>query len=108
MFSEITQSLISILGETRASASLIGPIPMLRYHVQTDNEIVKRYLETSNKNSTCISKPTQNQLIEIIGKPFLKQVIEEVKQAKFCIILSNKTSKIRFLKIWFFSYIYFF
>lgn len=69
---------------------------LLQYRVQSGDEKLKRHLETCNKNSTYISKTIQNQLIEIIGKLILKEIIEEVKQAKFFTILLDETSKLDF------------
>ena len=67
---------------------------LLQYRIQSGDEALKQHLEKCNKNSTYISKTIQNQLIDIIGKLILKQIIEEVKQAQFYTILLDETSKL--------------
>ncbi|CAF3927502.1 unnamed protein product [Rotaria sordida] len=67
---------------------------LLLYRIQSGDEVLKKHLERCNKNATYISKTTQNQLIDIIGKLILKQVIEEVKQAQFFTILLDETTDI--------------
>jgi hypothetical protein len=40
---------------------------LLRFRAKAEDRVLKNHLKTSASNATCISKTTQNQLIEIIG-----------------------------------------
>ena len=66
---------------------------LLQYRIQCGDNVLKQHLQDCNKNASYISKTSQNQLIDIIGKLILKQIIEEVKQAQFFTILLDETSK---------------
>ncbi|CAF4804292.1 unnamed protein product [Rotaria magnacalcarata] len=66
---------------------------LLQYRIQSSDEELRQHLEKCNKNASYISKTIQNQIISIIGKLILKQIIEEVKQAHFYTVLLDKTSE---------------
>jgi hypothetical protein len=71
---------------------------LLRYRIESGDTALKCHLEKCNKNASYVSKTTQNQLISIIGNLILKQVIEEVKSARFYTILLDETGNSSILK----------
>jgi hypothetical protein len=64
---------------------------LLKYRVDGGDTVLEKHLNTCDKNATYISKTIQNQLIELIGDMIIKQIVEEVKQAKFFTILLDET-----------------
>ncbi|CAF1232275.1 unnamed protein product [Rotaria sordida] len=67
---------------------------LLQYRVDGGDNILENHLKTSDKNATYISKTIQNQLIQVIGGMIIRQIIEEVKEAKFYTILLDETADI--------------
>ncbi|CAF1321705.1 unnamed protein product [Adineta steineri] len=67
---------------------------LLNYRIEAGDSILREHLQSCDKNATYISKTVQNQLIQVIGTLIIKQIIEEVKQAKFFTVLLDETADI--------------
>ncbi|CAF1146724.1 unnamed protein product [Rotaria sordida] len=67
---------------------------LLQYRVDAGDHALREHLQSCDRNATYISKTTQNQLIQVIGDVIIKNIIEEVKQAKFFTILLDETADI--------------
>ncbi len=64
---------------------------LLNYRIEAGDRVLREHLQSCDKNATYISKTVQNQIIQVIGNLIIKQIIEEVKQAKFFTILLDET-----------------
>ncbi|CAF5004578.1 unnamed protein product, partial [Rotaria sp. Silwood1] len=67
---------------------------LLQYRVDAGDHALREHLQSCDRNATYISKTIQNQLIQVIGDVIIKNIIEEVKQAKFFTILLDETADI--------------
>ena len=75
------QQNIALRGHRESSSSL-NPgnfRALLKFRVDSGDEILKKHLETSPKNASYTSSTIQNDLICIIGKWFQKKILAEVK-----------------------------
>ena len=57
-----------------------------------NDEILRNHLQTSSKNATYISPESQNQLIAAISTVCVRQIVNEVKEAKFFSLLADETT----------------
>ncbi|CAF4734252.1 unnamed protein product, partial [Rotaria sp. Silwood2] len=67
---------------------------LLQYRIESGDVELKQHIETCRKNATYISKTIQNELISIIGNLILKEIIQEVKAARFFTILLDETADV--------------
>ena len=64
-------------------------IALVNFRAQTD-ETLKKHLQNAPRNAKYTSKTIQNQLIDIIGKRIQKEILDEVKEAKFYSIIADE------------------
>ena len=67
---------------------------LLNFRVEAGDEILREHFQTAKKNATYRSKTIQNELIELIGHWIRRQLVEEVKEAKFFSILADEVTDV--------------
>ena len=67
---------------------------LLNFRVECGDVILEEHFQTCPKNATYLSKTVQNELIEICGDYLRKQIIREVKVAKFFSILADEVADV--------------
>ena len=65
---------------------------LLAFRVDSGDTVLEEHLKNSSKVCTYVSKTTQNELINIRGEQILKEIIDEVKEAKFFSIFADETT----------------
>ena len=67
-------------------------IELLNFRVDAGDLILKEHLLSAQKNSTYISKTTQNELIECCGNAIEEILINDIKKSKYFSIMADKAS----------------
>lgn len=65
---------------------------LLKFRMQSGDERLTTHLRETAKNSTMISKTTQEQIIRLCGKYITDVIVEEVKEAVYFSILADETT----------------
>ena len=80
------------IGEPSKITELGNFIELLNFRVDTGDLILKEHLLSAPKNSTSISKTTQNELIECCGNAIEKILINDIEKSKYFSIMENEAS----------------
>ncbi|XP_063800287.1 52 kDa repressor of the inhibitor of the protein kinase-like [Pseudophryne corroboree] len=67
---------------------------LLRFRIDAGDKILESHLQTAGKNSTFISKTTQNDLITCCGEILQTKIVDKMKMSKFYSILADETTYI--------------
>ena len=67
-------------------------LALLELRVDSGNEVLKNYLVTCSTNARYSSKTMQNQLIMLTGDHIRNSIIQEIKEAKYFLILCNEVT----------------
>lgn len=65
---------------------------LLRFRVESGDEVLKKHLETTSSRATYISKTTQNELIHCIGEEICNVIIENIKTSKYYSVIFDETT----------------
>ena len=67
-------------------------LALLELRVDSGNEVLKNYLVTCSTNARYSSKTMQNQLIMLTGDHIRNSIIQEIKEAKYFLILCDEVT----------------
>ena len=67
-------------------------IERLNYRVRGGDKALGEHLKNHNKNTSYISKTTQNELIKLCGEGISDSIITEVKNSKFYTIIADEAA----------------
>lgn len=63
----------------------------MRFRAETD-PILANHLANSPRNGTYTSKTIQNELISVIGQSIQKEILDEVKEARFYSVIADEVT----------------
>ena len=66
-------------------------IELVRFRAVTDS-ILAEHLQNSPANAKYTSKTIQNELVEVIGKCILSEILEEVRQSKYYSLIADEVT----------------
>lgn len=67
---------------------------LIRFRVDSGDQVLQNHLETSHKKATYISSLVQNKIISVYNKLILKNLVDNVNKAKGFTTLADKTTDI--------------
>lgn len=67
-------------------------LALLEFQIDTSNDPLKKRLETCHANARYSSKTIQNKTVSLIGKYIRESVVQELKEAKFFLVLCNEVT----------------
>lgn len=67
---------------------------LLRYGIQSGNNLFLNHIKNCGKNATYISPDIQNEIISVIGEYIQGQICSRIKRAKYYTILADETTDI--------------
>lgn len=65
---------------------------LLRFRIESGDNVLKEHLESSSSKATYISSVTQNELIKCCGEEILTQIISKIKSAGYYSIIFDETT----------------
>lgn len=67
---------------------------LINYRIDGGDKILAQHIESCNKNSSYISKTTQNELIVCCGEAISQKICDRVKKSRLFTIIADETSDI--------------
>ncbi len=65
---------------------------LLRFRVDAGDVVLKKHLETADRNAIYISKEIQNQMIVICGDVIRNKILQKIREAKFFSIIADEAT----------------
>ena len=65
---------------------------LLQLMVSCNDAMLKEHFATAGRNATYISAPSQNALIECVAVVLKREIVEEIRSARFVAILADETT----------------
>ncbi|XP_071056243.1 52 kDa repressor of the inhibitor of the protein kinase-like [Onthophagus taurus] len=67
---------------------------LLRFRVESGDDILRKHLETMSSRATYISKTTQNELVNCIGEEITAKIVNQIKNAKYFSVMFDETTDV--------------
>ena len=67
---------------------------LLKFHVDADDEVLKKHLEGASKRRQYISKTFQNALLECMGEYMCQQIVADVQSSKFFAVIADEVADV--------------
>ncbi|EFN67053.1 Zinc finger MYM-type protein 1, partial [Camponotus floridanus] len=67
---------------------------LLRFRVQSGDEVLKEHLLNSAHNAMYTSPDIQNEFIQLIGAEIISQIVKRAIKSRFFTVLANETTDI--------------
>ena len=67
-------------------------VEVLNYRVRGGDLVLENHLRTCSKNASCISKTSQNELINCCGNYIKDILVKEIKESRFFSVLADEAS----------------
>ena len=64
---------------------------LVRFRVETD-QVLADYLQHAPKNALYMSKTMQNELVAVVGDHIRKDIVSEVKVAKYYSVIADEVT----------------
>jgi len=65
---------------------------LLKFRIDSGDEVSEHHLTIAKKNSTCISKTLANELIKQCGNEILSILLENIFKTKYYYVVIDKTT----------------
>ncbi|XP_050065980.1 52 kDa repressor of the inhibitor of the protein kinase-like [Aphis gossypii] len=67
---------------------------LIKFRIDSGDNVLKNYLETANKNATYLSPLIQNEIISVCNKLILEHLVANVNKSKSFTILADETTDV--------------
>ena len=67
-------------------------IELLNFRVRAGDKVLEDHLKTCGKNSSYISKTSQNKIIKCCGQVISDEIIEDIKSSKFFSVIADEAA----------------